>query len=100
MPILRSKTLDAETESPAHPPASTLGGNTHVNSEHKLLHASSKSLAYPPASILGRNRQVNYAQKVLDAETELPAFTLGRNRHVNSEPVLDSGRELRIFHFS
>ena len=43
-------------------------------------------------------------KKVLDAETELPAypaaFTLGTDRHVNSEPVLDSGRKLRISYSS
>ena len=78
--------------------------NRHVNFVQKLVDAETKSPAYPPASTLGGNRQVNYAQKVLDAETELPAypaaFTLGTNRHVNSEPVLDSGRKLRTFYFS
>ena len=76
MLTLRSKILDAETESPAYPPASTLGGNRQVNSAHKLLDAEAELPAYPPA------------------------FTLGTNGHVNSEPVLDSGRKLRICCFS
>ena len=31
--------FSAETDSPAYPPAFTLGGNRHVNSEHQLLGA-------------------------------------------------------------
>ena len=61
---LCTKTLrpsfSAETDSPAYPPAFTLGGNRHVNSEHELLDAQSKSPAYPPASSAETDRSTTH----------------------------------------
>ena len=59
--------LSADTDSPAYPPAFTLGGNRHVNSAQKLLDAETESPAYPPAFTLGGNRHVNSEHKLLDA---------------------------------